>query len=125
MDYITDEVICDGERTVSLVDHPTAIYCACDAIAIGMLKFLGQSRRNYYTPSIIGSDDIDAAQFTTPMLTTMHVPKDEMVKQAVSLLLDRIQDGHTTKVQIGFESTLVKRGSCASVDESYALEYYL
>ena len=39
-------------------------------------------------------DDIEQAQFTTPMLTTVHLPKEDMGKFALWLLLDRINNGH-------------------------------
>lgn len=113
------------EKLCRLPEPATAIYCATDTIAIGMLKYLHQSKNRYYQPSIIASDDIDAAQFTTPMLTTIHLPKEEMAKQAVQLLLDRISGGHTTAVKVEYDGRLMARQSCASAEESYVLEYYL
>lgn len=104
---------------------PTAVYCANDAIAIGMLKYLNKKRNACYTPSIIGSDDIEAAQYTQPMLTTVALPKKEMAKFAVDLLLDRVQGGHTETVSLTLRTHLVVRSSCASPESSYTLEYYL
>ena len=42
-------------------------------------------------PSIISSDDIQEAQFTKPMLTTVSLPKEDMGKFALYLLLDRLR----------------------------------
>ena len=42
--------------------RPTAIYCANDITAIGMLKCLNQFHNRYYRPSIISSDDIEEAE---------------------------------------------------------------
>lgn len=106
-------------------DAPTAIYAASDTIAVGMLRCLNQSRNRYYSPSIIGSDDIEAAQYTTPMLTTVRIPKAEMGKFAVDLLSDRLHGGHKTAVRMEVQGQLIVRGSCASPDMSYQLEYYI
>lgn len=106
-------------------DAPTAIYAAADTIAIGMLRCLNQSRNRYYSPSIIGSDDIEEAQFTRPMLTTVHIPRVEMGKFAVDLLCDRLRGGHKTVTRIEVQGNLVARESCTSPDMSYQLEYYI
>ena len=66
-------------------DMPTGIYCANDISAIGMLKCLNKFRNRYYMPSIISSDDIQEAQFTKPMLTTVSLPKEDMGKFALYL----------------------------------------
>lgn len=106
-------------------DAPTAVYAASDTIAVGMLRCLNQSRNRYYSPSIIGSDDIEAAQFTKPMLTTIHIPKAEMGKFAVDLLSDRLHGGHKTAVRLEVQGKLIVRSSCTSPDMSYQLEYYI
>ncbi|MBQ5431390.1 MAG: LacI family DNA-binding transcriptional regulator [Lachnospiraceae bacterium] len=106
-------------------DRPTAIYCANDMLAIGMLKCLNKYKKRYYTPSIIGSDDIEEAQFTQPMLTTIHIPKDEMSKFALSLLLDRIQGGHSGSVKLEVECRLVDRASCDLPENARSMEYYI
>lgn len=106
-------------------DPPTGIYCANDILAIGMLKCLGKRRNRYYTPSIISSDDIEESQYTTPMLTTVSLPKQEMVRFAMIFLLDRIQGGHKIISRIEVEGTLIVRGSCYSIEEFTAPEYYI
>lgn len=104
---------------------PTGIYCANDILAIGMLKCLNKRRNRYYHPSIISSDDIEEAQYTTPMLTTVSLPKNEMVRFAMILLLDRIQGGHRIISKMELEGTLIIRDSCHSVAEISEPEYYI
>lgn len=104
---------------------PTAIYCAHDIIAVGMLKYLAQYKRNYYRPSIISSDDIAEAQETTPMLTTVHLPKEEMVRYALFLLLDHMNGGHKSVTRIKLEAQLMRRESCRDVSETEECEYYI
>lgn len=97
-------------------DHcPTGIYCANDITAIGMLKCLNKHKNNYYMPSIIASDDIEAAQNCNPMLTTVGLPKEDMGKFALYLLLDRIRGGHKGVVKMELEGNLIVRSSCTAV----------
>lgn len=104
---------------------PTGIYCSNDITAIGMLKYLNKHKNRYYMPSIISSDGIEEAMYTTPMLTTIQVSKEEMGKFALYLLVDRLRGGHRGKVKIELECRLMKRESCTSVDESRWCEYYI
>ena len=93
-------------------DMPTGIYCANDITAIGMLKCLSRHRNLLFRPAIISSDDIEEAQFTTPMLTTVRLPKEEMGKFALNLLVDRIKGGHKSIVKTELECKLMVRDSC-------------
>lgn len=106
-------------------DPPTGIYCANDILAVGMLKCLGKRRNRYYAPSIVSSDDITEAQYTSPMLTTVSLPKKEMVQFALMLLLDRINGNHKIISRLEVEGTLIVRESCRSITEAFAPEYYI
>ena len=104
-------------------DMPTGIYCANDISAIGMLKCLNKFRNRYYMPSIISSDDIQEAQFTRPMLTTVSLPKEDMGKFALYLLLGRLKGGHSGIVRMELEGRLMIRNSCSSVEDSMWSDY--
>ncbi|MBR6222922.1 MAG: LacI family DNA-binding transcriptional regulator [Lachnospiraceae bacterium] len=104
-------------------DCPTGIYCANDITAIGMLKCLQKHKKHYPRPSIIASDDIEEAQFSKPMLTTVRVPADDMGRFAVKILLDRINGEHTSVVRMELESKLMIRESCQNVSESLWSDY--
>lgn len=104
---------------------PTGIYCANDITAVGMLKCLNKYKNSYYTPSIIASDDIEEAQNTKPMLTTVRLPKEEMGKFAMYLLLDRLRGGHKGAVHMELEGKLMVRESCTQADESRWCDYYI
>ena len=99
------------ENFIKSSNCPTAIYCANDITAVGMLKCM-QRFKNHPQISIISSDDIEEAQFTKPMLTTVRLPKDEMGRQALQLLLDRIRGGHSSVIRMEFEGKLMVRESC-------------
>ncbi|MBQ2257131.1 MAG: substrate-binding domain-containing protein [Lachnospiraceae bacterium] len=98
---------------------PTGIYCSNDITAIGMIKYLNKYK------SRISSDDIEEAQCTTPMLTTVHIPRDDMAKFALYLLMDRLKGGHKGKVRMELESKLIKRESCTLANESKWCDYYI
>lgn len=93
-------------------EKPTAIFCANDCTAIGVLQALAKNRRKGYMPSVISIDNIDAAQKTSPMLTTIHIPKQEMVHLALMLLLDQKKGHHKENVRIELPCHLIERESC-------------
>jgi sulfate transport system ATP-binding protein/LacI family transcriptional regulator/LacI family repressor for deo operon, udp, cdd, tsx, nupC, and nupG len=92
-------------------ERPDAIFCANDCLAIGMLRCLAAKRNYQYSPSIIGCDDIEEAQFTEPMLSSVHVPKEEMGYLAVLLLGDRLTGGHKAASKLELLGHLMQRNS--------------
>lgn len=110
------------EKLLAMPDYPTGIYCANDITAVGVLKLLSR-RKNIYMPSVIASDDIEQAQFTSPMLTTVHLPKEDMGKFALWLLLDRINNGHKAVTRMELECKLMVRSSCTSAQENGWSDY--
>ena len=113
------------KRLLQSDDCPTGIYCANDITAVGMLKCLNKYKNRYYMPSIIASDDIEEAQYTRPMLTTVRLPRDEMGKFALYLLMDRLKGGHKNTVRMELEAKIVVRDSCTSVEETTWTDYYI
>ena len=113
------------EQILQMQNRPTGIYCSGDIIAVGMLKALNKYKNKYYNPSIISSDNISEAAYTNPMLTTVSLPKNELAKFAVMLLLDRINGGHKETVKLEINSTLIVRGSCSSAYAASSVEYYI
>lgn len=111
------------DRFLQSKDCPTGIYCANDITAVGMLKRLSKFKNRYCQVSIVSSDDIEQAQYTKPMLTTIRLPKDEMAKFAVYLLIDRIKGGHKGIVKTELEGKLVVRDSCIQVEDSTWSDY--
>jgi DNA-binding LacI/PurR family transcriptional regulator len=111
------------EQIAKSGDVPTALYCANDITAVGMLRSLSRSQNRYLSVSVIASDDIEKAQFTTPMLTTIALPKEEMGKFAMYLLLDRMRGGHRTPARMLLEGHLIRRASCYNVQDT--VDYYI
>ncbi|MEG0566431.1 MAG: substrate-binding domain-containing protein, partial [Hungatella sp.] len=57
-------------------------------------------------------DDIDTAQYLTPMLTTIHIPVEEMGQMAAKILIDRIEDGHRLPIKLNLPFYIANRESC-------------
>lgn len=93
-------------------DKPTAIFCANDVTAIGVLHAFHEFSQKDYQPSIISIDNIQAAESTTPLLTTVNIPKEDMGRLAVSVLLNRMKGKHTENVRLELPCRLVVRESC-------------
>jgi LacI family transcriptional regulator len=91
---------------------PTAYFADNDNIALGALRaFSAKGIRVPEDVSVIGFDDVPFARLSNPPLTTVRVPKGDMGRLAVRILLDHAtSDIHTvTKTQIGTQ--LVERES--------------
>ena len=59
---------------------------------------------------IVGFDDVNIAQFTTPGLTTIHQPVEQMAEQAISDIA-MIDAGKVVPSRTVFPVTLVERGT--------------
>lgn len=94
----------------------TAVFCANDVTAIGVMRAMKE--RGINSPndiSIIGIDDIETSQYISPMLTTIHIPRDELGKIAVQTLSSRIKKLHRLPMKISLPFYVVKRESCGKV----------
>lgn len=112
----TKQTMEEGYKTMLTIlkqeDRPTAIFCANDSTALGVLKALNEHKKNGYVPSVISIDNIEQSQKTTPMLTTIDIPKREMSHLALMLLLDRKNKQHRENLRLELPCRLVERESC-------------
>ncbi len=79
-----------------LRDDPAldAVFAAGDLMAIGALRVLSESgRRVPDDVAIAGFDDIEAASYAVPALTTVRAPREDQARAAVRLLLRQIDGG--------------------------------
>ncbi len=97
-------------------DNFSAVFCANDVTAVHVLNLLKKKRRQARRQiSVISIDDIEESQETSPMLTTIRIPRKEMAHMAVMVLLDRMVKGHAEAIRIEFPCRVVDRGSCFPV----------
>ena len=93
---------------------PSAIVAFNDKAAVGVLR--AAAERSLRVPediSVTGYDDIDLGRSTTPAITTVRQPLEEMGRMAVSLLM-RLVAGHAVDtLHIELATHLIVRGSTA------------
>jgi LacI family transcriptional regulator len=99
-----------ARHLLDLHDRPTAIFAFNDNIAIGVLQ--AARERNMRVPedlSVIGFDDVEAAEIVTPPLTTVRQPLAEMGRMAVSLLERLIEGQRIEALHVELRTQLVIR----------------
>lgn len=102
-----------AQRILKRASDITAFFCMNDITAIGAIRAIKES--GHRIPSdiaVISMDDIDIAQYVSPMLTTMHIPIEEMGKMTAKTLIDRINNGHTLPLKVSLPYYMAKRESC-------------
>jgi len=84
-------------RQLLALDHPPdAVFCFNDLLAIGALRALHKAGRRIPDDiAVVGFDDIDEGLFATPSLTTISPDKGGIGRQAVRLLIERIEGRRT------------------------------
>lgn len=106
------------ERTrelLALAEPPTAIFAANDVSAIGAIDAIRDAGlRIPEHVSVIGFDDIPAAQQTSPPLTTIRQPLREMGRRATQMLFELIEDPQRGSERIELPTELVVRATCRS-----------
>ena len=96
----------------------TAVFAFNDVSAIGAIRALEEmGLRVPADVSVLGFDDIYAAAFHNPALTTIRQPLFEMGSLAARTLLERLESGKDEKIPevLSVEPTLVVRNSTARV----------
>ncbi len=97
-------------------DRPTAILCAYDEIAYGLMRTLRENSVNIPRDiSVIGINDIPTSRFLDTPLTSVRNNTEEIVTKAMDLLLSRLF-GNTDKTeQIFVPCELAIRSSVAKI----------
>lgn len=99
-----------GHELLALADRPTAVYCASDEMAIGVLR--AARDRGVRVPdelSVIGVDDHEMAEYLD--LTTVRQPVVEQGRTAAYQLLGLLDDDPAPQPHVVLEAELVVRGS--------------
>ena len=99
---------------LALDDRPTAIFAGSDLQALGVIeaaRTLGlQIPRDL---SIVGYDDLQLAQWSSPALTTIHQPLTKMAEEAARLVV-RMSEGELESIpRMDLATRLVVRESTA------------
>ena len=99
-------------RMLSMDDRPDAFFCCSDVLACAAIKASFESGLNVPGDiAVVGFDDMPLCGYTSPTLTTVRVPKQEMGKAAAKRLLEKIKDGRLPPVKIEIGTSLIRRTS--------------
>lgn len=113
-DYTESGGIRGMEKMLASSPTPTAVFVANDQAAIGALRVLaGANMRVPEDMSVIGYDDTYLAAFEHINLTSVHQEPFAMGRNAVQLLLDRIDQRRTEAQHLTLRPGLTVRGSTA------------
>jgi LacI family transcriptional regulator len=104
------------QRLLRSRERPDAIFCANDAMAIGVIGALHEAGvRVPDDIGVVGFDDIPIARFLTPPLTTVRVPIADLGERATERLIDALKGGVPLAAHREVVSTsLVLRASCGA-----------
>jgi DNA-binding LacI/PurR family transcriptional regulator len=92
--------------------RPTAVFCANDLIALGVLQEV--TRRGLRVPddiAIVGYDDIEFAAAAAVPLSSVRQPREELGRTAATLLLEEVDDPQHRHRHVVFVPELVARES--------------
>ncbi|HEY83611.1 MAG TPA: LacI family transcriptional regulator [Chloroflexi bacterium] len=104
-----------GEQWLSQSSRPTAVFGANDLLAMGFIHRI--SKAGVSVPdevAVVGHDDIPFANLFSVPLTTIALPKREIGRVAMQILLDCLDKdaGSRTPQQVVLEPELIVRRSC-------------
>lgn len=104
-----------AEAVLKAPERPTALFAANDAMAIGCLAALHE--KGLEVPrdlSLVGFDDIPAARYVRPALSTVQVPIAELGERAMAFALARVLGhGPGGPAAATIPVRLLERASCA------------
>jgi LacI family repressor for deo operon, udp, cdd, tsx, nupC, and nupG len=96
--------------------RPTAVFCANDEMAIGAMQACRDE--GLVLPSemsIVGFDDLVFGEYTSPRLTTIHQPRNEIGERVMTLMLEILAGEKPKHSRIFLAHKLVIRESTASL----------
>jgi LacI family transcriptional regulator len=103
-----------GGELLDLADRPTAIFAGSDQQALGVYEAARQ--RGLRIPqdlSVVGFDDLPAARWVSPPLTTVRQPLADMGRVAAEMLGDLIEGVPLRSQRVELSTELVVRESTA------------
>jgi transcriptional regulator, LacI family len=105
-----------GERAIELFLSQgqtfSAVFCSNDEMAIGAMRALiARGLRVPEDVSVVGFDDIRFSRYTSPSLTTVAQPKNALGREAMTMLIELLNDPEVPPRKRVLSADLVIRGS--------------
>jgi DNA-binding LacI/PurR family transcriptional regulator len=102
------------KRLLTVRPDLDAIFAASDLMAAGALSVLaGAGRRVPADVAVVGYDDSPVATSTTPQLTSVRQPIEEMGREMARLLVDAVEASGPVPRRVILATELVRRASSA------------
>lgn len=104
-----------AEKLLEATSRPDGLVCANDELALAVMKTLGEN--GVVVPDeivVTGWDDVMAARYVSPGLTTVRQPMAELGRLAAQRLHERITGERTRARNDVLGTELVLRGSCGT-----------
>lgn len=105
----------DGmKKILALKDGPTAIFSHNDRVAIGAMRAIFEAGLKVPEDiAIVGFDDMEESKYLDVPLTTINLPRKEIAKKLVGVILGKIESKNGSQPQkIVIEPKLIIRESC-------------
>lgn len=110
--------LADETRAKLLQQDVSVVVAANDMIAIAAIKILNQNKIKVpETISIVGFDGIPWSDIVQPPLTTMKQPLSELGKEAVNLLMRRIENPEASMKSVILDVDLIVRESVRTLNK--------
>lgn len=78
-----------ADRIIAMKDRPTAVFCASDQVAFGLISRLFDAGIQVpHEISVVGFDDIEQSEFYIPRLTTIRQNRQLLGRSAADLILN-------------------------------------
>lgn len=94
-------------------ERPTAYFSLCDSYAIKFIKIA--KTMGVKIPkdiALVGMDNIDMSEYTSPAITTVATPFDKMGRLAVENLVKLILDEEISSIKTILKHKIIERESC-------------
>ena len=108
--YEVSETVSADTALLTVAHPPTAVFCTDDYKATGVLRAaLGLGMRVPEDLSVMGHNNYQISELTTPPLTTVTVPMFELGRSAGEILMRKITDPSTPIENLFFPNRLLIR----------------
>ncbi|MBN1964912.1 MAG: LacI family DNA-binding transcriptional regulator [Anaerolineae bacterium] len=112
---LPEEGYAAGRALLALPNPPTAVFCVCDEMAVGMLAAFQDAGVSVPEEMALGAiDNIELAGLVRPTLTTVHVPIASVATYALRILDMHAEYPDSQPASIVLPTRLVVRESCGA-----------
>lgn len=111
-EFDRNEIAANMGQFLEATPDCTAIMCSSDALALVILSTLAGMGKNVPGDiSLVGFDNISAAEYSNPTLSTVAQPIGKMVSAAFEMLMDGIDNGNNEPKQLVIPTKFIPRQS--------------